>query len=70
VMVSICPYVGGGGFAGLVILTSTPCSSRLLVLGGGLVCLPDFAMCVCVCVGLVHLVVYGRENKTTKATHL
>jgi len=69
-MVYICHYVGGVVYGGLVSLTSTPCSSGLLVLGGRLVCLPGFAMCACVCVGLVHLVVYGRENKKTKTTSL
>ena len=32
-------------FAGLVSLTSSPYSSELFVLGGGLVCLQGFAMC-------------------------
>jgi len=45
-----------GGFAGLVSLTSSPYSSELLVLGGGLVCLQGFAMCVCL--GLAHLVLW------------
>jgi len=36
--VIICSYVGGE-FAGLVSLISSPYSSELLVLGGGLVCL-------------------------------
>ena len=35
----------GGGFAGLVSLTSSPYSSELFVLGRGLVCLQGFAMC-------------------------
>jgi hypothetical protein len=34
-------------FAGLVILTSSPYSSELLVPGGGLVCLQGFAICAC-----------------------
>jgi hypothetical protein len=34
-------------FAGLVILTSSPYSSELLVPGGGLVCLQGFAMFSC-----------------------
>jgi len=39
-------FVGGGGvYAGLVSLTSSPYSSELLVIGGGLVCLHGFAMC-------------------------
>ena len=58
----ICSYVGGG-FAGLVSLISSPYSSELLVLGGGLVCLQGFA---CVSVGLAHLLFYGRENKCVK----
>jgi len=44
----------GGGFAGLVSLTSSPCpapyspySLELFVLGRGLVCLQGFAMCAC-----------------------
>ena len=45
-------------FAGLVSLTSSPYSSELLVLGGGLVCLQGFAMCV----GLAHLVFWEREQ--------
>ena len=40
---------GGGGvvFAGLVSLTSSPYSSEIFVLGGGLVCLQGFALCAC-----------------------
>ena len=41
---------GGGVFAGLVSVTSSPCpsySSELFVFGGGLVCLQVFAMCAC-----------------------
>jgi hypothetical protein len=34
-------------FVGLVILTSSPYSSELLVPGRGLVCLQGFAMCAC-----------------------
>ena len=34
-------------FAGLVSLTSSPYSSELFVLGGGLVCLQSFAKCAC-----------------------
>ena len=50
-------------FAGLVSLTSSY-SSELLVPGGG--CLyPGFCY-VCVCVGLAHLVFYGRDNKCVK----
>jgi len=46
-MASICPYVGGGVvYVGLISLTS-PCSSGLLVLGEGLVCLQGFVMCAC-----------------------
>ena len=42
------PMFGGGVvYAGLDSLTSSPCSSGLLDLGGGLVCLPGFAMCAC-----------------------
>jgi len=52
-------------FAGLVSLTSSPYSSEHFVLGGGLVCLQGFA-CMCLCVGLSHLVFYGRENKCVK----
>jgi len=36
----------GGGFVGLVSVTSSPYSSELFVLGRGLVCLQGFAMCV------------------------
>jgi len=54
---------GGVGFAGLISLTSSLYSSELFVLGGGLVCLQGF---VCVCVGLAHLIFYGRENKCVK----
>ena len=46
----LCLGVGEGGrvvFAGLFSLTSSPYSSELLVLGGGLVCLQDFVMCAC-----------------------
>ena len=35
----------GGGFVGLVSLTSSPYSSESFALGGGLVCLQSFAMC-------------------------
>ena len=35
----------GGGFVGLVSLTSSPYSSELLVLSKGVVCLQGFAMC-------------------------
>ena len=57
----------GGDFAGLFILTSSPYSSELFVFGGGLVCLKGFA---CVCVGLAHLVFYGRENGTSMFMHI
>jgi len=40
-------FGGGVVFAGLVSLTSSPCSSEIFVLGGGLVCLQGFAMCAC-----------------------
>jgi len=60
--VIICSYVGGKS-AGLVSLISSPYSSEFLVLGWGLVCLQGSAMCVCVCVGLAHLVFCWRENK-------
>ena len=58
----------GKGVAGLVSLTS-PYSSEIFVLGGGLVCLPGFCcvcVCVCVCMGLAHLIFYGTENKCVK----
>jgi len=56
----LCVPMWGGGviFAGLVSLTSSPFFSELLVLGGGLVCLQGFAMCV----GLAHLVFWEREQ--------
>jgi len=41
------PMLGGGGGGGLVSLTSSPYSSELFVLGGGLVCLQSFAVCAC-----------------------
>ena len=50
-------------FVGLVSLTSSPYSLELLVLGRGLVWLQGFCY---VCVGLAHLVFYGRENKCVK----
>jgi len=51
-------------FAGLVSLVSSPYSSELFFLGG--VGLPPGFCCVCTCVGLAHLVFYGRENKCVK----
>jgi len=60
------PMLGGGAlvYAGLVRLTS-PYSSELFVLGVG-VGLPPWFCYVCVCVGLAHLVFYGRQNKCVK----
>ena len=40
-------------------------SSELFVLDGG-VGLPPGVCYVCVCVGLAHLVFYGRENRCVK----
>ena len=52
-------------FAGFVSLTFSPYSSELLVPGGRF--LSASRVCyVCVCVGLAHLVFYGRENKCVK----
>ena len=48
-------------FAGLVSLTSSPCSQQ----GGGLSA-SRVLLCVCVCLCLAHLVFYGRENKFVK----
>jgi len=64
----ICSYVGGwdvGGFCvigysdNFFLFFGTFCSRR----GVGL---PPRFCYVCVCVGFVHLVVYGRENKCVK----
>ena len=52
-------------FVGLVSLTSSPYSSELLVLGWGVGLSPGFCY-ECVCVGLAHLVFYGREKKCVK----
>jgi len=57
--------VGGGGFVGLVSLTSSPHSLELFVLDGGWSA-SRVLLCVCVCIGLAHLVFYGRENKCVK----
>jgi len=52
----------GGGFVGVVCLTSSRSSSRLLFSAGAFFLPPGFRY-VCVCMALVHLVFYGRENK-------
>jgi len=59
------PMWGGLVYAGLVSLTSSPYSSELFVLGVGVGVPPGFCY-VCVCVGLAHLVFYGRQNMCVK----
>jgi len=53
-VVSFMLLFWGVVFAGLVSLTSSPYSSELFVLGGG-VGLPAGFCYACVCVGLAHL---------------